>query len=58
MVLGDVIGVIAGRVVRLDQPQPRLVLLAKRAGAAVEMVENAEFHGCSRARQPLLEQIL
>ena len=40
--LGKVIGVEARGVIRLDQPQPVLVMLAEREFAAVEMIENAE----------------
>ncbi len=47
VMLGQVIGVEAGRIVELDQLEPRLVIRVERDVVAVEMVENAEFHACS-----------
>ena len=44
VMLGDVIGVEAGAVIGLDELQPRLVEIAQRLAAAVDMVEDAEFH--------------
>ena len=43
VMLGDVIGVKAGPVERLDDFQPLLVIVAQRQIIAVEMIENAEF---------------
>ena len=44
VMLGQVIAVEAGAVVQLEQPQPVLVEVRQRAGAPVQMVENADAH--------------
>jgi len=45
VVFGDVIGAEAGRLVALDQGEPRPVEFAERPAAMVEMVEDAVLHG-------------
>jgi hypothetical protein len=45
VMLGDVIAVEAESVVRLDDLEPRLVIIRERqGGVAVQVVENTEFH--------------
>ncbi len=44
MVLGDVIGVKAGAVVKLDAGQPLLVVVRLRRPAGVDVIEDSEFH--------------
>src|ERR1700722_19825964 len=41
---GDVIGVETGAVIAFDEPEPRRVEVAQALPAAVDMIENAEFH--------------
>ena len=50
VMLSEVVGVEAGAVVQLDQPQPVLVKILRRAGAPVQMVENADAQDGSSVR--------
>src|SRR5436853_4373125 len=45
--LGDVIGMKAGPLIRLSELQPFLVLLPERDFGAVHVIENSEFHALS-----------
>src|SRR5262249_34112844 len=45
MMLGDVIGIKLCPVIGLDQLEPIFVVLVERHSAAVEMIEDAYFHG-------------
>ena len=51
VMLGEVIGVEARRVVLLQQPQPALVVLVQRHVPIVQMIEDPELHG-ARQRIP------
>jgi len=53
MVFGDVIGMEADPVIGLDQSETGFVVVAKRDGAAVEMIEYAELHGAHPAFRPM-----
>ena len=44
MVLGEMIGVEARAVEQLDDRQPLFVIIRQRRRAAIEMVEDSEFH--------------
>src|SRR5258705_5120593 len=44
MVLRQMVGVKTRPVVKLGENEPRLVVLLERQDAAVQMIENAEFH--------------
>src|SRR3569623_2406385 len=43
VMLAHVVGAKPARVVELDQPQPRLILLRERIGAVIVLVEDAEL---------------
>ena len=45
MVLGDVIGVEARALVRLDNFEPLAVIARERTVILVQVIEDAEFHG-------------
>jgi len=51
MVLGQVVGVEASRIIGFDQLQPLLVVIRERQIAAVEVVEDAEFHAAGFLRE-------
>jgi hypothetical protein len=44
VVLGQVIGVEAGRIIGLRHAQPMLVVLGERQVVAIEMIENPKMH--------------
>jgi hypothetical protein len=48
MVLGHVIAVKSGAIEQLNNREPLLVIIRKRQMAAVNVVEDAEFHCRSR----------
>jgi hypothetical protein len=44
VMLGEMIGVETGAVVKLDQLQPGLVIIPQRQVITIEVIENSKFH--------------